>query len=145
MTLNKLLGSGTRNLTTLLQFRIHQMSSRPLLLPYLTTHISFLLMYIDDVLIARSKFSIEKINNIKKQLLKQFAMMYLGAAKQVIGMRIIRDSFRATLKLLQAEYVIRVLSKFDMDKSKLVDTFEMSLQTQQGSITQVNGGARLHE
>lgn len=56
-------------------------------------------------------------------------MMYLGAAKQVIGMRIIRDSFRATLKLLQAEYVIRVLTKFDMDKSKLVDTFEMSLQT----------------
>ncbi|RVW28809.1 Retrovirus-related Pol polyprotein from transposon TNT 1-94 [Vitis vinifera] len=34
---------------------------------------------------------IEKINNLKKQLSKQFAMKDLGAAKQILGMRTIRD------------------------------------------------------
>ena len=43
---------------------------------------------------------IEKINNLKKQLSKQFAMKDLGAAKQILGMRIIRDKVNGTLKLL---------------------------------------------
>ena len=38
-----------------------------------------LLLYVDDMLIARS--SIEEINNLKKQLSKQFVMKDLGAAK----------------------------------------------------------------
>ena len=37
-----------------------------------------LLLYMDDMLIAG--FSIEEINNLKKQLSKQFAMKDLGAA-----------------------------------------------------------------
>ena len=32
-------------------------------------------------------FSIEEINNLKKQLLKQFAMKVLGATKQILGMK----------------------------------------------------------
>ena len=38
-----------------------------------------LLLYVDDMLIAGS--SIDEINNLKKQLSKQFAMKGLGAAK----------------------------------------------------------------
>ena len=38
-----------------------------------------LLLYVDDMIIAGS--SIEKINNLKKQLSKQFAMKDLGVAK----------------------------------------------------------------
>ncbi|RVW81314.1 Retrovirus-related Pol polyprotein from transposon TNT 1-94 [Vitis vinifera] len=41
-----------------------------------------LLLYVDDMLIAGS--DIEKINNLKKQLSKQFAMKDLGAAKQIL-------------------------------------------------------------
>ena len=47
------------------------------------------------MLIARS--SIKEINNLKKQLSKQFAMKDLGAAKQIPGMRIIRDKANSTL------------------------------------------------
>ena len=46
-----------------------------------------LLLYVDDMLIIGS--SIEEINNLKKQLSKQFAMKDLGAVKQILGMRII--------------------------------------------------------
>ncbi|RVW96404.1 Retrovirus-related Pol polyprotein from transposon TNT 1-94 [Vitis vinifera] len=79
-----------------------------------------LLLYVDDMLIAR--FDIEKINNLKKQLSKQFAMKDLEAAKQILGMRIIRDKANGTLKLSQSEYVKKVLSRFNMNEAKPVST-----------------------
>ena len=79
-----------------------------------------LLLYVDDMLIARS--SIEEINDLKKQLSKQFAMKDLGAAKQILGMRIIRDKANGTLKFSQSKYVKKVLSRFNMNEAKLVST-----------------------
>ena len=79
-----------------------------------------LLLYVDDMLIAGS--SIEEINNLKKQLSKQFAMKDLGAAKQILGMRIIRDNANGTLKLSQLEYVKKVLKIFNMNEAKPVST-----------------------
>ena len=79
-----------------------------------------LLLYADDMLIARS--SIEEIYNLKKQLSKQFAMKDLGAVKQILGMRIIRDKANGTLKLSQSEYVKKVLSRFNMNEAKPVST-----------------------
>ena len=67
-------------------------------------------------------FSIEEINNLKKQLSKQFAMKDLGVAKQILGMRIIRDKANGTLKLSQSEYVKKVLSRFNMNEAKSVST-----------------------
>ncbi|KAL6333534.1 hypothetical protein AAG906_028719 [Vitis piasezkii] len=55
---------------------------------------------------------------IKKQLSKQFAMKDLGAAKQILGMRIIRDKTNGTLKLSQSEYVKKVLSRFNINEAK---------------------------
>uniref|UniRef100_A0A2N9ECD3 thiamine diphosphokinase n=1 Tax=Fagus sylvatica TaxID=28930 RepID=A0A2N9ECD3_FAGSY len=66
--------------------------------------------------------SIEEINNLKKQLSKQFAMKDLGLAKQILGMRIIRDKANGTLKLLQTEYVKKILSRFSMDEAKPIST-----------------------
>nr|CAN80650.1 hypothetical protein VITISV_022906 [Vitis vinifera] len=73
-------------------------------------------------LIIFAGFDIEKINNLKKQLSKQFAMKDLGAAKQILGMRIIRDKANGTLKLSQSEYVKKVLNRFNMHKAKPVST-----------------------
>ncbi|RVW89954.1 Retrovirus-related Pol polyprotein from transposon TNT 1-94 [Vitis vinifera] len=61
-----------------------------------------LLLYVDDMLIVGS--DIEKINNLKKQLSKQFAMKDLGAAKQIL------------------EYVKKVLNRFNMNEAKPVST-----------------------
>ena len=77
-----------------------------------------LLLYVDDMLIV--EFSIKEINDLKKQLSKQFAMKDLGAAKQILGMRIIRDKANVTLKLLQSEYVKKVLNRFNINETKLV-------------------------
>ena len=45
-----------------------------------------------------------------------------GVAKQILGMRIIRDKANGTLKLSQSEYVKKVLSKFNMNEAKPVST-----------------------
>ena len=79
-----------------------------------------LLLYVDDMLIAGS--SIEEINNLKKQLSKQFAMKDLGAAKQILGMRIIKDKANGILKLSQSKYVKKVLNRFNMNKAKPMST-----------------------
>ena len=79
-----------------------------------------LLLYVDDMLFAGS--SIDEINNLKKQLSKEFAMKDLGAAKQILSMRIIRDNADGTLKLSQSEYVKKVGSRFNMNEAKPVST-----------------------
>ena len=76
-----------------------------------------LLLYVDDMLIAGS--IIKEINNLKKQLSKQFAMKDLGVAKQILAMRTIRDKANGTLKLSQSEYVKKVLSRFNMNEAKI--------------------------
>ncbi len=48
-----------------------------------------MLLYVDDMLVAGA--NLEEINNLKKQLLSEFEMKDLGAAKQILGMRISRD------------------------------------------------------
>ncbi|KAE8731332.1 Detected protein of unknown function [Hibiscus syriacus] len=51
-----------------------------------------------------------------------FAMKDLGAAKQILGMRIKRDTKSGTLMLSQAEYINKVLSRFNMQDAKPVST-----------------------
>ena len=72
------------------------------------------------MLIAGS--SIEEIDKLKQQLSKQFEMKDLGAVKQILGMRIIRDKDKGILKLLETKYVKKVLSMFNMDNAKPVST-----------------------
>ena len=72
------------------------------------------------MLIAGS--SIEEINDLKKQLSKQFAMKDLGAANQILGMRIIRDKANGTLKFSQSDHVEKVLSRFNMNEAKPMST-----------------------
>jgi hypothetical protein len=56
------------------------------------------LLYVNDMLVAGS--SMKENKNLKKQLSSQFAMKDLRVAKQILGMRIIRDRANGTLKLL---------------------------------------------
>ena len=79
-----------------------------------------LLLYVDDMLIVG--FSTEEINNLKKQLSKKFTIKDLGAAKQILGMRITRDKVNGTLKLSQTECVKGVLNRFSMNEAKPVST-----------------------
>ncbi|KAI9197746.1 hypothetical protein LWI28_003619 [Acer negundo] len=79
-----------------------------------------LLLYVDDMLVAGA--NLEEINNLKKQLSSEFEMKDLGAAKQILGMRISKDKQGGTLQLSQAEYIRKVLQRFNMSDAKPVRT-----------------------
>ena len=58
-----------------------------------------LLLYVDDMLVAGS--NIQDINVLKRKLAKSFVMKDLGAAKQILHMRIARDRTNHKLTLSQ--------------------------------------------
>ena len=79
-----------------------------------------LLLYVDDMLVASS--DMDEIKKLKKQLLSEFDMKDLGAAKQILEMRIHRDKQRGTFQLSQAKYIGRILKRFNMSDAKAVST-----------------------
>ena len=77
-----------------------------------------LLLYVDDMLIIGRNIS--RINSLKKQLSKSFAMKDLGPAKQILGMKIVRDRGIKKLWLSQEKYIEKVLQRFNMYNAKAV-------------------------
>ena len=64
--------------------------------------------------------NLHEIDKLKRNLSEEFAMKDLGAAKQILGMRIIRN--KEIFKLSREEYVKKVLSKFNLSGAKPVST-----------------------
>ncbi|KAL8092162.1 hypothetical protein AgCh_034456 [Apium graveolens] len=79
-----------------------------------------LLLYVDDILIAGS--NMREINRLKRQMSEEFEMKDMGAAKQILGMSIIRDRTEGTLKLSQDNYVEKLLQKFSVQDAKTRST-----------------------
>ena len=64
-----------------------------------------LLLYVDDMLIVRRDQA--KIQMLKKDLNRTFAMKDLVPARQILGMHIIRDRSKKQLWLSQERYVTK--------------------------------------
>lgn len=76
-----------------------------------------LLLYIDDMLIVGENVS--RIDSLKNQLSKSFAMKDLGPAKQILGTKIDRDRNAKKLWLSQKKCIEKILQRFSMDKAKV--------------------------
>ena len=79
-----------------------------------------LCLYVDDMLVAGK--NMQEIKVLKKQLSESFDMKDLGAARQILGMRITRDRKERKLNLSQEEYIKKVLDRFNMQDAKPVGT-----------------------
>ena len=77
-------------------------------------------LYVDDMLVVGS--NMQEINVLKRKLANSFAMKDLGAAKQILGMRITRDRKDRKLTLSQGEYIEKVLERFRMQDAKPIST-----------------------
>ena len=77
-----------------------------------------LLLYVDDMLIVGHDAA--KIEKHKRELSKSFAMKDLGLAKQILGMKIVRDKKKKKLWLSQERYIEKVLERFNISKVKPV-------------------------
>ena len=80
----------------------------------------YLVLYVDDMLIASVSMSL--IKDLKQKLKGEFDMKDLGPAKKILGMQLHRDRKTGTLFLSQEDYIRRVIDKFGMANSKLVQT-----------------------
>ncbi|CAJ2646845.1 unnamed protein product [Trifolium pratense] len=82
--------------------------------------ILYLLLYVDDILMASSdKHEIQKL---KEKLNGEFEMKDLGNAKMILGMDILRDRSKGELFLSQHDYLKKVVERFRMTDSKVVNT-----------------------
>ncbi|CAA7016274.1 unnamed protein product [Microthlaspi erraticum] len=76
----------------------------------------YLLLYVDDMLIAAKEMS--DVKSLKEQLSLTFEMKDLGAASRILGMDITRDREEGTLCLSQANYLRKVIENFRMSDAK---------------------------
>jgi hypothetical protein len=80
----------------------------------------YLLLYVDDILIASS--SKEEIKWLKGELNSEFEMKDLETAKRILGMDIHREREKGELILSQQGYLEKVVERFRMHQSKSVST-----------------------
>ncbi|KAL4282801.1 hypothetical protein GQ457_16G019510 [Hibiscus cannabinus] len=80
----------------------------------------FLVLYVDDVLLAANDIGL--LHETKRFLSKQFEMKDLGDDSFVLGIEIHRDRSRGILGLSQKNYIDKVIKRFSMQNSKLMDT-----------------------
>ena len=77
-----------------------------------------LLLYIDDMLIIGHDSS--KIDRLKREHSKSFAMKDLGSMKHLLDMKISYDRKNRKLWLSQERYIEKVVERFNMRKAKVV-------------------------
>ncbi|CAL2240845.1 unnamed protein product [Prunus armeniaca] len=75
-------------------------------------HYIFMLLYVDDILLASSNLSL--LHDTKRMLSNYFEMSDLGEANFVLGIEISRDRERGLLGLSQKGYIERILKRFNM-------------------------------
>ena len=78
----------------------------------------FYLLYVDDMLIIGHDSS--KIDRLKRELSKYFAMKDLGSVKQILGMKICHDRKNRKLWLSQEIYIEKVLKRLNRSKAKKI-------------------------
>eukprot|EP00253_Pinus_taeda_P005846 PITA_05846 len=79
-----------------------------------------LLLYVDGMFIVGHDKN--KINRLKKDLDRKFAMKDLGRAQEILGMRIMHGRKNKRLWLSQEKYIKKVLDGFNMKDAKPVGT-----------------------
>jgi hypothetical protein len=79
-----------------------------------------LTLYVDDILIARNNK--EMIDTTKRWLSSNFDMKDMSEASYVLGVKIIRDRAKRLLGLTQETYIKKMLERYHMQDSKLMDT-----------------------
>ena len=76
-------------------------------------------MYVDDMIIVSK--SMDEINRLKDQMARTFDMKDLGATKQILGIEIHRDKKIGKLSFSQEKYVEKILERFEMNKTNIVN------------------------
>ena len=81
---------------------------------------AYLLLYVDDVLIAAQDMS--TINGIKDALKEKWKWSDIGTATYILGLKLERHRPSRTISLSREGYIQRVLDRFGMQDAKTATT-----------------------
>lgn len=88
-----------------------QLDANPCLLTHPNKNL-ILLIYVDNILITSKQ--IKNINWFKVEFVRVFKIKDLGEVKKILGVQVIRDRKKRTVKLDQAHYIREILSMYSM-------------------------------
>ncbi|CAM9784845.1 unnamed protein product, partial [Sphacelaria rigidula] len=77
-------------------------------------------LFVDDILMTGP--SINLLHQVQDLLKTELSISELGSVSLILGVEVVRDEARGTLKLSQHNYVKFLLEKIGMDSSNLVHT-----------------------
>jgi len=75
-------------------------------------------IYVDDMIIVANR----SLNDFKRKIMNRFKMKDLGEISYCLGIEILRDRSKQSIKFCQSKYVNNMLSKFKMTECKSVRT-----------------------
>lgn len=94
--------------------------------------IVFMLIYVDDIVIAGS--SLKLVKTVKRCLASEFEMTDGGEIRCFLGLRIDRDVKSGVMRISQKQYLVDMLKRFKMDDCKPISTpMEYRLKLQYGA------------
>ena len=73
-------------------------------------------LYVDDMLVMAKTLS--AVNQAKKLIASHYDIKDLGEVKFILGMRVSRNREKREITISQAEYIDKIVSKFDMSTAK---------------------------
>ena len=82
----------------------------------------FLAVFVDDLVPAYAEEDENEWSIMKQQMSQRFKMKDLGDIEWILGMRVVRDRRRRTLRIDQQTYVHTILHRFDMNDCNLSRT-----------------------
>jgi len=100
----------------LLQLGFHPSHSDPSLFITRTDHGTWILVYVDDMLLASADPN--ELKRIKEALKNAFPMKELGEVQTYLGMEVLRNRKKQELYLSQKNYVVDLLHRFDQGNCK---------------------------
>lgn len=84
------------------------------------SEVIYSLIYVDDLLICGK--NVEKIQEIKTVLSERFKMKDLGKIKEYLGININYNTLGKVMKMNQSKYIISLVNKYNVEKSRLHNT-----------------------
>ena len=76
----------------------------------------FFLLYVDDMLLARS--SKEDLTHVKTLLSKEYYMKDLGESRKILGIDITRDKNQSIRSISQSTYYEKVIRRFNLTTAR---------------------------
>jgi histone deacetylase 1/2 len=83
-------------------------------------------IYVDDCIVTGN--NLHSIDQFEKQLMKKYKMKHLGNLASILNMKLVRDRYAKISTLTQEDYVDEILTRFNMQDCKPVDTPALKME-----------------